>query len=70
LSKRHAGLSIARLRAAGLRPEQIVGALAYYARLIQHEEPVLPHDLVGLLEPGRLPREPIMIDEQAFLWRR
>lgn len=67
LSKRHAALSIARLRAAGIRPEQIIGALAYRAGLTVREEPAMPRDLVGLLNLGRLTREPIIIDEQTFL---
>jgi glutamyl-tRNA synthetase len=66
LSKRHAALSIARLRARGTRPEQIVGALAYRAGLIGREEPAMPQDLVDLLDLSRLPREPIVIDEQDF----
>lgn len=67
LSKRHAALSIARLRASGARPEQIIGALAYRAGLTSREESAMPHDLIGLLDLGRLPHAPIMIDEQAFL---
>lgn len=67
LSKRHGALSVARLRAAGIRPEQIIGALAYRAGLTLREEAMMPHDLVRIFDLSRLPREPLRIDERTFV---
>ncbi len=70
LSKRHAALSIARLRTAGVSASRIIGMLACHAGLLSREEPVMPGELVGLLDLSRLPREPITIDERAFSQRQ
>ena len=64
LSKRHAGLSVARLRAAGATPGAIIGALASLGGLIPRREPLLPRDLVGTLDLPRLPAADIGIEER------
>ena len=65
LSKRHASLSVAHLRAAGARPQQIIGLLAHAAGIIPQAEPILPGDLIGSLNLGRLPRGEIVIGENV-----
>lgn len=62
LSKRHASLSIAELRAAGKRPTEIVGWLAYWAGLLPAPTAVQPHDLIGSLDLAMLPRTNIVSD--------
>ncbi len=67
LSKRHASLSIARLRAAGKRPEEIIGMLAHLVGLSPQGTPAMPNDLVGGLNLGHLPRTDIIVGEAVML---
>jgi glutamyl-tRNA synthetase len=67
LSKRHAALAIAELRAAGRRPTEIIGSLAHWAGLTPAIEEVQPRDLIGLLDWTHLPRHDIVIDVDS--WR-
>lgn len=62
LSKRHASLAIAALRAAGRRPTAIIGWLAHRAGLIPTLTDVHPAELLGALDLAALPRVPIQID--------
>lgn len=62
LSKRHDALAITELRAAGKRPEQIIGQLAYWADLIDRPDHVQPRDLIGRLDWSRLGQPEIVID--------
>jgi glutamyl-tRNA synthetase len=61
LSKRHASLSVARLRAAGAKPREIIGNLAHLAGMVPSCRPAMPHDLIGALDLSRLPRQAIVI---------
>ena len=65
LSKRHASLAVAQLRARGLAPQRIVGALAYWAGLLARPAPVRPRDLIGALDLARLPHHEIVVDERT-----
>ncbi len=69
LSKRHAALAIAELRAAGRRPTEIIGWLAHRAGLMQTPEDVHPRELIGLLDWTRLPRHDIVIDVDSLAGR-
>lgn len=62
LSKRHAALAIAELRADGTRPAEIIGWLAHWAGLTDRPEAVQPHELIGALDLARLPRQSIVVD--------
>ncbi len=64
LSKRHASLSVARLRGAGAKPEKIIGTLAYLTEMLPSYQPVMPSALIGALDFSRLPRQEIVIDEE------
>jgi glutamyl-tRNA synthetase len=46
LAKRHAALSIAHLREAGVRPQEIVGWLAFWSGLRQSAAPLAPMELL------------------------
>lgn len=46
LAKRHGAPSIAEARAAGVKAEQIVGALAHACGLVSEEAPIAAHELV------------------------
>lgn len=62
LSKRQASLAVAALRAAGKRPAEIIGRLAFWAGLIPAPEERIPRDLIGTLDLSKLSREPIVVD--------
>lgn len=66
LSKRQASLAVAALRAAGKRPGEIIGRLAFWAGLIPAPEDRTPRDLIGTLDLARLSRKPIVVDPRAL----
>ena len=65
LSKRHASLSVASLRTRGITAPQIIGLLGSLAGLLPEATPALPHELVGTLVLGQLPRDDVRVDEIA-----
>ena len=62
LAKRHAALAIAEQRAAGTRPQALVGALAHSLGLARAGEPLHPRELVARFDPAALPREPYVLE--------
>lgn len=60
LSKRDADLEIARLRAQGARPEEIIGRLAYMAGIIDEIEPVMPSELAEAFDWSKVPTQDIV----------
>ncbi len=70
LSKRQASLSVTHLRAAGVQPQEIVGALAFVAGLVPEPTPLMPHDLIGRLDLERLSHPSLTIDSNDWLWTR
>ena len=67
LSKRHASLSVAHLRAAGVPSQLIVGTLAYLGGLLPQRAPAAPHDLIGTLDLDRLTHGEIVTAENDLL---
>lgn len=61
LSKRESDLTLEALRRRGVRPEQIVGRLAFAAGLIDRPEPVRASDLIARFDLKKLPRKEIRI---------
>jgi glutamyl-tRNA synthetase len=70
LSKRHASLSVAQLRAGDVTAAHIVGTLAYLAGVIEHPEPTTPCDLVGALDLKRLSQQQIVVDDDDIIMQR
>ena len=64
LAKRHASLSLAALRGAGARPENVVGSLARLAGINPGGEPLRPQELVGRFSPYALPRQDLRVMEE------
>ncbi|MBD5417964.1 MAG: tRNA glutamyl-Q(34) synthetase GluQRS [Desulfovibrio sp.] len=64
LAKRHASLSLAALRAAGARPEAVVGYLGRLAGINPGGRPVRPRELVGRFSPAALPRGDLRVMEE------
>jgi len=58
LSKRDRGLTLASLRQAGVRPEALVGYLAYSLGLLEHPEPRAAAEIVPLFHWDRLAAAP------------
>lgn len=66
LSKRDADLDLGALRASGVRPEQIVGALAFRLGLLDQEEPVFPRELISAFSWERVTKEDIPVDASCI----
>lgn len=66
LSKRHAALALAQLRAARVSPREVVGYLGYWANLIPEPVPLWPHELVGTLQMPSLPQHNVVIDPESL----
>lgn len=67
LSKRQQGLSLRSLRDRGVPPEEIIGFLAHKAGLIAARRPAAPRDLIAAFSLDRLPRGPVIVEDNAFL---
>ncbi len=63
LSKRDRGLSLASLRAAGVRPEALTGYLGYTLGLLRDSISCTPGDLVGHFAWERVSKEPWRLPE-------
>ena len=68
LAKRHKSLSLAQLREAGCRPENIVGWLAHLAGLAPSAEPTTPRALADRLRSeGGMPWERLRREERLVV---
>ncbi len=63
LAKRHGDTRLSALRDAGLRPERLVGFLAWTCGLQADATPIWPIDLLDTFDWARLPREPVIFSE-------
>ncbi|MDT8901708.1 tRNA glutamyl-Q(34) synthetase GluQRS [Anaeroselena agilis] len=66
LSKRQQDLALAALKERGVAAPEIIGRLAHLAGLIPAPEPVRPRDLVAAFSLAKLPREPVVIENNLF----
>jgi glutamyl-tRNA synthetase len=66
LAKRHGDTRLSTYRQRGIRPEQIVGYLAYRSGLMGTPQDILPVDLISTFDLSRLPREKCVIPDDAF----
>lgn len=62
LSKRHGDLSVASLRDAGIRPEVVIGYLAWLSGLVQQGAAVKPRDLLDSFSLDRISRAGATVD--------
>ena len=60
LAKRHGDTRIASFRESGVSPERLIGFLARSLGLIENERPIGLRSLIGLLDPARIPRGPLV----------
>ncbi|MGP0583863.1 tRNA glutamyl-Q(34) synthetase GluQRS [Paenibacillus timonensis] len=63
LAKRHGDLGISALRAAGTKPETVIGWLAYISGLLDQPEDVTANDLIPGFQLDRISREPFVLTE-------
>lgn len=62
LSKRQQALSIAALKENGIKPEAIIGYLAYKANLIDDLQPIKAAELISYFDITKLPITPVVAD--------
>jgi len=70
LSKRHGAPTIADMRETGVRPEQVVGLLAFLAGQIDRPENISARELIPLFDLSRVHREGILLKDLTMdkLW--
>lgn len=61
LSKRQRDLDLGTLRAKGVRPETIIGQLAFWAGLLEQPEPISPRELISVFSWENVRRDPITV---------
>ena len=61
LSKRDGDMDLGAVRASGVSPQSVVGRLAFFAGLIDRDEPVGPAELIPLFDWGKLRKEDIIV---------
>jgi glutamyl-tRNA synthetase len=66
LAKRHGDTRLSALRAAGVRPEMLVGLLAWSCGWIDQIEPRTARDLVPLFRLEKIPREPFVLTPEVL----
>jgi glutamyl-tRNA synthetase len=64
LAKRHGDTRLSALRVAGVRPEALVGLLAWSCGWLDRVEPVAARDLLPLVHQDNLPRRPFVLTAQ------
>jgi glutamyl-tRNA synthetase len=68
LAKRHGDTRLATLREQGVRPQRLVGLLAWSCGLLQRPEEVAPADLVPSFSLERVCRQPWVFQEEHQAW--
>lgn len=67
LSKRHGDVSVSSLLEQGVRPERLVGWLAWLAGLLEEPVPAMPEELIPYWNPQRIVREAVKLPDH---WQR
>lgn len=62
LCKRDKNLDLGEIRKTGITPEKIIGKLAFWSKLIDREEPVLPQELISEFAWQKIPKNDIIVD--------
>jgi glutamyl-tRNA synthetase len=66
LAKRHGDTRLSALRAAGVRPEALLGLLAWSCGWLPQIEPVTARDLLPLFRLGQVPRPPFVLEPRLL----
>ncbi|WP_281349884.1 tRNA glutamyl-Q(34) synthetase GluQRS [Paenibacillus tengchongensis] len=67
LAKRHGGITLAELRAAGAAPQDITGWLAWIAGLLPEPAPLPPAELVPLFDLSAIHKENIVVTAEMLV---
>jgi glutamyl-tRNA synthetase len=68
LAKRHGDTRLSTLREQGVKPEALVGLLAWSCGWLAKPEPITARDLLPLFRLDAIPRRPFVLDQQALAW--
>jgi glutamyl-tRNA synthetase len=66
LAKRHGDTRLSALRVAGVRPEALVGLLAWSCGWLARPELIAPRDLLSRFRLGAIPREPFVLSDNLL----
>jgi glutamyl-tRNA synthetase len=66
LAKRHGDSRLSHYRQRGVAPQRIVGYLAWSVGLVDHLEPLMPSELIGLLDWKKVQSAPTIFDERLI----
>ncbi len=64
LAKRHGDTRLSTLRAAGVKPESLVGLLAWSCGWLPKPEPIAARELVPMFRLESVPREPFVLRQE------
>lgn len=68
LAKRKGSLTLSALRKAGVRPERVVGLLAFTLGLVEEPLEALASDFTGTFDFGSVHKEAFRLDETQLAW--
>ncbi len=66
LAKRHGDTRLGTIRAAGVRPETLVGLLAWSCGWLRRPEPISPTDLIPLFDLRLIPTHPFVLRSELL----
>jgi glutamyl-tRNA synthetase len=66
LAKRHGDTRLASLRSAGVRPEALIGLLAWSCGWLSQPEPITPRELLPKYQLNAIPREPFVLTPELL----
>lgn len=66
LAKRHGDTRLQALREAGVRPEMLVGLLAWSCGWLPHIEPIQPRELLSIFQVAQIPRVPFVLTPELL----
>lgn len=69
LSKRHGATSLRHFRKQGIKPEEIVGQLGYWAGFMDKLTPVHPRELISSFDLRKIPQQGIMVNPHLLFKR-
>ena len=61
LSKRDGDMDLGAVRASGVSPQSVIGRLAFFAGLIDRDEPVSPAELIPLFDWGKVKKGDVVV---------
>jgi glutamyl-tRNA synthetase len=70
LAKRHGDTRLATLREAGVRPEKLIGLLAWSCGWLEHPEPITPAELLREFSFERIPKRPFVLRADLLVYLR